>query len=598
MAGLTVGRRQGLTAALTSQARPPATFPSAATVVLLRAQRAGLTVSDAAYFPSAAWWRARRHLPGLSAQLRRRQRRRHRRPGRRPAPGCRTWPTSASTRSGSTPGTRRRMADGGYDVADYRDDRPAVRHARRGRGADRRGARARACGSSSTSCPTTPPTSTPGSRRRSPAGPGSPGARPVLVPAGPRRRRRAAAQRLERRLRRPGLDPGADRRRQWYLHLFAPEQPDLNWDNPDVRAEFEDVLRFWFDRGRRRLPDRRRRTAGQGPRRCPTSTRRRRAGRRPVAPASSTATRCTRSTARGARSPTPTPATGSSIAEAWLPDPRAPGPLPAPRRAAHRVQLRLPRCAVGRRRRCATSSTTTAGRARAGRRAADLGAVQPRRRPGTSTRYGRAGHRLRRRRPRQHGAPATCELGTRRARAAALLTLALPGAVYVYQGEELGLPEVEDLPDELRAGPDLGALRAHRPRPRRLPGAAAVDRRREPPFGFGPDGAARAVAAAAGGLDGPTRSRRQAATRTRCWRSYRGGAAAAAADRGDRRRDVGWLERRPDGCWPSSRGAGLRLRGQPGRPPRSPVAGEVLLASGPLDGDGALPPDTAAWLAR
>ncbi len=36
---------------------------------------------------------------------------------------------------------------------------------------------------------------------------------------------------------------------EWYLHLFAPAQPDLNWSHPDVRAEFEDVLRFWFDRG-------------------------------------------------------------------------------------------------------------------------------------------------------------------------------------------------------------------------------------------------------------------------------------------------------------------------------------------------------------
>ena len=36
---------------------------------------------------------------------------------------------------------------------------------------------------------------------------------------------------------------------EWYLHLFAAEQPDLNWDNPKVREEFEDVLRFWFDRG-------------------------------------------------------------------------------------------------------------------------------------------------------------------------------------------------------------------------------------------------------------------------------------------------------------------------------------------------------------
>ena len=42
--------------------------------------------------------------------------------------------------------------------------------------------------------------------------------------------------------------------------------------------------------------------------------------------------------------------------------------------------------------------------------------------------------------------PTDLELGTRRARAAALLMLSLPGAVYIYQGEELGLPEVEDLP--------------------------------------------------------------------------------------------------------------------------------------------------------
>ncbi|MFC4495450.1 glycoside hydrolase family 13 protein [Streptomyces ovatisporus] len=35
----------------------------------------------------------------------------------------------------------------------------------------------------------------------------------------------------------------------WYLHLFAPEQPDLNWDNPEVRADFVRTLRFWSDRG-------------------------------------------------------------------------------------------------------------------------------------------------------------------------------------------------------------------------------------------------------------------------------------------------------------------------------------------------------------
>ena len=36
---------------------------------------------------------------------------------------------------------------------------------------------------------------------------------------------------------------------QWYCHLFAREQPDLNWDNPEVRADFRTTLRFWADRG-------------------------------------------------------------------------------------------------------------------------------------------------------------------------------------------------------------------------------------------------------------------------------------------------------------------------------------------------------------
>jgi alpha-glucosidase len=42
------------------------------------------------------------------------------------------------------------------------------------------------------------------------------------------------------------FDPGS---RQWYLHSFTPQQPDLNWDNPEVEAAMHDVLRFWLDRG-------------------------------------------------------------------------------------------------------------------------------------------------------------------------------------------------------------------------------------------------------------------------------------------------------------------------------------------------------------
>lgn len=36
---------------------------------------------------------------------------------------------------------------------------------------------------------------------------------------------------------------------EWYLHIFAKEQPDLNWKNPDVHEEFKDVFRFWSDHG-------------------------------------------------------------------------------------------------------------------------------------------------------------------------------------------------------------------------------------------------------------------------------------------------------------------------------------------------------------
>ena len=41
----------------------------------------------------------------------------------------------------------------------------------------------------------------------------------------------------------------AEERAQYYLHCFAKEQPDLNWENPKVRQEVYDILRFWLDKG-------------------------------------------------------------------------------------------------------------------------------------------------------------------------------------------------------------------------------------------------------------------------------------------------------------------------------------------------------------
>ena len=46
------------------------------------------------------------------------------------------------------------------------------------------------------------------------------------------------------RVTRPDGTPG-----QWYLHIFDKSQPDLNWENPWVREQFHDILRFWLERG-------------------------------------------------------------------------------------------------------------------------------------------------------------------------------------------------------------------------------------------------------------------------------------------------------------------------------------------------------------
>jgi alpha-glucosidase len=54
---------------------------------------------------------------------------------------------------------------------------------------------------------------------------------------------------------------------------------------------------------------------------------------------------------------------------------------------------------------------------------------------------------------KREGTPTDLALGRRRARAAALLAMALPGSMYVYQGEELGLPEAENIPAARRQDP-------------------------------------------------------------------------------------------------------------------------------------------------
>ena len=263
---------------------------------------------------------------------------------------------------------------------------------------------------------------------------------------------------------------------QWYLHLFDPEQPDLDWTNDEVRAEFESILRFWLDRG----VDGFRIDVAHGLAKDPEMPDL--AGRfRPRSGAqratrTGTRTRSTRSTGRGGGSPTPTPASGSSSARSGCtaPEQLARYLRPDELHTAFNFDFLLaPWDAAGDARRDRRQHRRP-GR---GRRAADVGAVQPRRRSATSPATAAASW--------DGGGPGP----------AALLMLALPGGAYVYQGEELGLEEVEDLPDEVRQDPTF--LRTAGPRKGRdgcrvpIPWSGT-----EPPFGFGP--AATRVAAAAG----------------------------------------------------------------------------------------------------
>ena len=145
------------------------------------------------------------------------------------------------------------MKDAGYDVADFRgtSSRCSVSSSRPRRCSTRH--TSTACGCCWTWCPTTPPISTGGSARRSPpsrarpSGPGSCSATAVGSTA------REPPNDWQSAFGGPGAwtrVAGSDGEpAQWYLHLFAPGQPDLNWANTGGRREFEEILGFWFDRG-------------------------------------------------------------------------------------------------------------------------------------------------------------------------------------------------------------------------------------------------------------------------------------------------------------------------------------------------------------
>ncbi|GAB3596591.1 glycoside hydrolase family 13 protein [Angustibacter peucedani] len=377
---------------------------------------------------------------------------------------------------------------------------------------------------------------------------------------------------------------------EWYLHLFAPGQPDLNWDCPDVRAELEDVLRFWFDRdvaGVRidsaallvkdpALPD------------LPADPR---PGEHPYVDRDELV-EVYRSWRRiadeyGGR---------ALVGELWLPDADrfarylGPGVLHT---AFNFDFLTCPWDVDALR---ASITATTALHRSTGAPATWVLANHDVTRP--VTRYGRDDTSFAFDRKR-FGTPTDLDLGLRRARAAALLSLALPGSVYVYQGDELGLPEVEDLPldalqdpmHERSGGVDPGRDGCRVP----LPWSGQA-----PPYGFSspPAGSPATPWLPQPTTWGPLTVQAQQGDPRSTLRLYR-----AALRMRREHEDLGdgpfeWLpdDEVPAGVLAFRRGPHLvcvtNLRDEP---VDLPAHDRVLLSSAPLEG-GRLPADTTAWL--
>jgi alpha-glucosidase len=175
-----------------------------------------------------------------------------------------------------------------------------------------------------------------------------------------------------------------------------------------------------------------------------------------------------------------------------------------------------------------------------------------------------------------------------------MLTMALPGSVYVYQGEELGLWEVLDIPDELRQDPiwhrtegaDPGRDGCRVP----LPWSG-----QEPPFGFSPP-----YATSEPWLPQPKEWREltveaESGSGDSMLELYR---SALRIRRAEPELGDGHLRWRQsaDGVLDFDRGGSVRcVANLSDGPVELPAQAAVLLASGPVAG-GLLPPDTAVWL--
>jgi alpha-glucosidase len=381
---------------------------------------------------------------------------------------------------------------------------------------------------------------------------------------------------------------------EWYLHMFDPGQPDWNWDDPRVREDFATTLRFWLDRGvdgfridvadyivkNPALPDVH--PAGDGVSQIPDPAADATDKREPWRDQDGVH-EIYREWRKIADS---YPQEVAFVGELWIADPLRFTRYLRPDELHTAFNFAFLSCAWEAGALRQVIDETLATHALVG--APPTWVLSNHDVPRVVTRYGRSDTRhIWEMAKDAH--PVDLALGTRRARAAALLSLGLPGSAYVYQGEELGLPEVQDLPDELLADPRWERS-GHTDRGRdgcRVPLPWSGD---APPFGFGPEGsqpwlpqpaAWRALTAQAEESD-PDSMHSLYRTALRLRREHRG-------------EQFAWLPS-AESVLTFERDDGFVVLVNFGPEPVAlPPGSSVVLASGPLSG-ASLPADTAVWL--
>ncbi|WP_434741440.1 glycoside hydrolase family 13 protein [Micromonospora sp. SH-82] len=381
---------------------------------------------------------------------------------------------------------------------------------------------------------------------------------------------------------------------QWYLHLFDTAQPDLNWDNPEVRAEFVDVLRFWLDRGvdgfRVDVAHGLIKQADLADWQEPQEILSGREVDKPRPPMwdQDGVHEIYREWRRVVDSYGSAPQDGRVlVAEAWVePAERLARYIrPDEMHQAFNFEYLL------------AAWTAPAQYAVITRSLEATDAV------GAPTTWVLSNHDVVRHAsrlglpigtPRPNGIGAQdpqpdAGLGLRRARAATLLMLALPGSAYLYQGEELGLPEHTTLPDEARQDPTYHRTRgAQRGRDGcRVPIPWEAD---APSYGFGPTDASW--------LPQPPSWSEYALDRQRdvpgsTYEVYRA-ALRLRREHGLGRGALRWLESADEVL--AFANDGLRVLTNFGPAPVPlPEGAEVLVSSAPLDGTGHVPTDVTVW---